>query len=102
MRLSLTGPHRRFKSIGPLHLGKMAACLYGAMGLLFTPVFLLMSAISAHLPAGQRGMFAQMGVGFVVAAPFLYAAIGFVVGWVSATVYNFVARQINGIETEVE
>ena len=44
----------------------------------------------------------MMGVDFVVAAPFLYAAIGFVVGLVSATGYNFVARQINGIETEVE
>lgn len=102
MRLSLTGPDRRFKYIGPLHLGKMAACPYGAMGLLFTPVFLLMSAISADLPAGQRGMFGLMGVDFVVAAPSLYAAIGFVVGLVSATGYNVVARQINGIETEVE
>ena len=55
MRLSLAVPHRRFKYIGPLHLDKMAACLYGAMGRLFTPVFLVMSAISADLPAANVG-----------------------------------------------
>lgn len=80
----------------------MAACLYGAMGLLIAPFILIMSAVSANLPAGQRGMFAMMGVGFAVAAPFLYAAMGFIIGVLGAAIYNLVAKWIGGIEVEVE
>ena len=102
MNPSLPSTTRRLKRIGPLQLGKMAACLYGAMGLLFAPVFLIMSAVSANLPAGQRGTFAMMGVGFALAAPFLYAAMGFIIGVIGAAIYNLVARWIGGIEVEVE
>jgi hypothetical protein len=80
----------------------MAAGLYGAMGLLLAPVFLIMSALSANLPADQRGIFALMGVGFSFAAPFLYAAIGFIIGVIGAAVYNLVAKWIGGIEVEME
>ena len=93
---------RRLKHIGPLQLGKMAAGVYGALGLLLAPVFLIMSALSANLPADQRGIFALMGVGFVLAAPFLYAAIGFIIGVIGAAIYNLVAQRSGGSEVEVE
>ena len=93
---------RRLKRIGPLQLGKMAACLYGAMGLLLVPIFLLMSAASANLPANQRGVFAMVGVGFAFATPVFYAIMGFVVGVIGAAIYNLVAKWIGGIEVEVE
>ena len=66
------------------------------------PVFLIMSAVSANLPAGQRGVFAMMGVGFALAAPVLYAAMGFIIGVIGAAIYNLVAKWIGGIEVEVE
>jgi hypothetical protein len=102
MNPPLPRPIRRLKHIGPLQLGKMAAGLYGAMGLLLAPVFLIMSALSANLPADQRGMIALMGVSFSLAAPFLYAAIGFIIGVFGAAIYNLVAKWIGGIEVEVE
>ena len=42
------------------------------------------------------------GFGFAIAAPFLYAAMGFVFGALGASIYNVVAKWIGGIEVEVE
>ena len=57
--------------------------------------------ICAHRPAGQGGMFSVTGVGFVLAAPFLYAAMGFIIGVIGAAIYDVIARRIGGIEVEV-
>ena len=46
-------------------------------------------------------MFALMGIGFVLAAPF-FSAIGCMVGLVSATFDDFIARRSGGSEVEVE
>ncbi len=93
---------RRLKRIAPLQLGKMAAGLYGAMGLIAVPIFLFISAVTANLPTQQRGIFAMVGVGFALAAPFLYAAMGLVVGLIGAALYNLLLKWIGGIEVEVE
>jgi hypothetical protein len=96
-------PHiRRLKSIAPLQLGKMLAILYGIMGLLFVPFFLLMSLASASMPAQQRVGMMAFGAGFALAMPFLYAGMGFVCGALGALIYNVVAKWIGGIEVEVE
>jgi hypothetical protein len=46
-------------------------------------------------------MFSVTGVGFVLAAPFLYAAMGFIIGVIGAAIYDVIARRIGGIEVEV-
>jgi hypothetical protein len=93
---------RKIKRIAPVQLGKMLALLYGIMGLIFVPIILIMSAVSSQMPAEQRGGMMGVGVGFALAAPFMYAAMGFVVGALGALVYNLVAKWIGGIEVEVE
>jgi hypothetical protein len=42
------------------------------------------------------------GTGFAVLLPFLYAAMGFVGGVISAFIYNIIAKWVGGIEVEVE
>ena len=42
-----------------------------------------------------------MGVGCVLAAPFLYAAMGFIIGVIGAAIDDVIARRIGGIEVEV-
>jgi hypothetical protein len=93
---------RTVKRIAPLQLGKMLAVLYGIMGLLFMPLFLIMSAFSSHMPAGQRGGMMPFGAGFAIAMPIMYAAMGFVFGALGALIYNVVAKWVGGIEVEVE
>lgn len=46
-------------------------------------------------------MFSVTGVGCVLAAPFLYAAMGFIIGVIGAAIYDVIARRIGGIEVEV-
>lgn len=92
---------KRIKRIAPLQAAKITAILYGAMGLLFIPFFLIMSAFSTQLPAEQRAGMMIGGVGFAIAAPLLYAAMGFVVGAVGALIYNLIAKWVGGLEVEL-
>jgi hypothetical protein len=94
---------RRIKRIGPLQLGKMLALLYGIMGLIFVPIVLAVSALSAALPNQSHRPAFVLGTGFfVLLMPILYAAMGFVFGLIGALIYNLVARFVGGIEVEVE
>lgn len=93
---------RILKRIAPLKLGKILACMYGVMGLLVLPLFLLGAMATSQLPAEQRGIFAFFGIGFAIAAPIFYGAMGFVVGVLSAALYNLFAKWLGGIEVEVE
>lgn len=93
---------RRIRRIAPLQLGKMLAILYGILGLIFIPFFVIMSAVATQVPAPQRVGMMAFGVGFALAAPVMYAAMGFVIGALGALIYNVVATWIGGIEVEVE
>jgi hypothetical protein len=93
---------RIIKRIAPLQLGKMLAILYGIMGVLFIPFFLLMTLFAAHLPAQQRVGMMALGAGFAVFFPIIYAVMGFVFGALGALIYNLVAKWVGGIEVEVE
>ena len=62
---------RRIKRFAPLQLGKMLAVLYGIMGLLFVPFFLIMSAFASQMPAEQRIGIMAFGMGFALLMPCL-------------------------------
>ena len=93
---------RILKRIAPLQLGKILACMYGVMGLLVLPILFFASLATSHLPAEQRGIFAFFGIGFAIAAPIFYGVMGFVVGVLSAALYNLFAKWVGGVEVEVE
>ena len=93
---------RLIKRFAPLQLGKMLAILYGIMGLIFIPFFLIMSAVASQLPAQQRVGILALGAGFAIFVPLIYAAMGFVFGALGALIYNLVAKWVGGIEVEVE
>ena len=93
---------RRIKRFTPIQLGKMLAVSYGALGLLFIPAFLLMSAFATRLPSQQRVGMMALSTGFAFIFQFIYAAFGFVFGVIGAWVYNLIAKWIGGIEVEVE
>lgn len=96
-----TSTIRRIKRIEPIQAGKISGILYGIMGLLFIPFFLLISALTALSPdESASGM--AFGLGFTLFLPIFYAIIGFIFGALGALIYNFVAGWIGGIEVEVE
>ena len=94
---------RIVKRIAPLQAGKILGIVYGAMGLLFMPFFLLMSVIASRLPHAEGAALPFIfGVGFAIAAPVFYGVMGFLVGVIGAAIYNLVARWVGGLEVEVE
>jgi hypothetical protein len=97
---------RRIKRFDPIQLAKMFGVLYGLMGLLLVPIFLLGAFLTSLAPKPAGGPPAQFaaifGIGFAVAAPIFYGVMGFLPGLIGGFVYNLVAKWIGGIEVEVE
>ncbi len=96
---------QRIKSFGVLSVAKISGLCYAAMGLCFVPFFLLFAAIGSAVSKQQPNnqpfpMF--FGLGFAIAAPFIYGIMGFVMGAIGALVYNLIAGWIGGIEIELQ
>ncbi len=94
--------NKRIKSIAPLQLAKILGVLYGLLGLLFLPVFLVFALAGAAGPAEHRFGIAAVGVGFAIFFPIMYAVMGFVSGLIGAFLYNLVAKWVGGIQIELE
>jgi hypothetical protein len=73
---------------------KVLGLLYGLMGLIFLPFFLLATMFS---PNG-----AGFGVGFALALPILYGLAGFIFTAIGCALYNWVARKVGGIELSMD
>jgi hypothetical protein len=93
---------RRLKRIGPLTAGTTLAVILGCFGLCLMPVFLVMSLAMAHAPNLPRGLPLIVGLGFALAAPVIYAVLGFLQGVIGAFIYNLVSKATGGIEVVVE
>lgn len=90
---------RRIKRFAPLQLGKILGLMYAALGLLFSPFFLLMIVFEAAAPSGIPTL---IGVGLAIAAPIFYGLAGFIGGVFSAWLYNMTVRFTGGMEIEIQ
>ena len=101
----------RIKSVGVMSVAKVMGLIYGALGLLIVPVFLVIglassmavrqaqAATGANFPAALGPVFAIL---MAIAAPIMYGLMGFVMGAIGALIYNLIAGWIGGIEMELE
>ncbi len=69
------------------------------MGLLFVPFIVIMLFFA---PRGQNALPAIFGGAFALFAPVIYGVMGFLLGMISAAIYNLAARFVGGIEVELE
>jgi hypothetical protein len=83
--------------IAPLRAGIVLAVLYGILGLIFVPFFLLAAIFGSR--AGAPVAFG--GAFLAIFFPVLYAIAGFVGGIIAAALYNLVAKWTGGLEFEV-
>jgi len=95
------------KSVGVLSVAKILGLIYGCMGLIVAPFFLMMGLMGSALGRQQNSPLAGIfGVGFGIAiavlAPVLYGAMGFVMGAIGALLYNLFAKWVGGFELEME
>jgi Transmembrane domain of unknown function (DUF3566) len=89
----------------------MLGVLYGGLGLIFFPFFMLAGLITAFVPQSSQqahtgtaapAIIAGLMLVMAILMPVIYGAMGFVLGLIGAAIYNLVARWIGGIEVEVE
>jgi hypothetical protein len=90
------------KSVGVLSVAKILGLVYGCMGLLFAPFFLLFGLIGSVAGQGRSPFAGIFGVVFAILMPILYGAMGFVSGAIGTLLYNLFARWVGGFELEIE
>src|ERR1700688_978833 len=90
------------KSVGVLSIAKIMGMIYGCMGLIFAPFFLLVGLMGSALGQRNSPLAGIFGIGFAVIMPVLYGAMGFVMGAIGALLYNLFARWVGGFELEIE
>jgi hypothetical protein len=92
------------KSVKVLSVAKIMGAVYGAIGLLFLPFILLMSLAGSLVPRqeGQGNLGLIFSLFFGLFAPVIYAAMGFIMGALSAFLYNLFAKWVGGIEVQVQ
>lgn len=101
----------KLKRIAPLQAGKLLAAFYGLMALVFVPFMMIFMALGSFAAKAQNGgagdapalpFMLGMGVGFALLLPVVYAVMGFIVGALSALLYNLLARWMGGLALEFE
>jgi hypothetical protein len=88
---------KQLTNISPLRAGIVLGALYGLLGLIFVPFFLLVAVFgskSGGAPAAFGGAF------FAILFPVFYAVGGFIGGIIAAAIYNLVAKWTGGLEFE--
>ena len=90
------------KSVGIMSVAKITGLLYGCMGLIFAPLFLIIGLVGAF--AGQKDVpFAgAIGVVLAILMPVAYGIMGFIMGAIGAWLYNLLAKWAGGFELEFE
>ncbi len=90
------------KSVGVMSVAKIMGLLYGCMGLLFVPFFLLFGLIGSLAGQGKNPLAGVVGIFLAVLMPVFYGALGFIAGAIGALLYNLIAKWIGGFELELE
>jgi hypothetical protein len=90
------------KSVGVLSVAKILGLVYACLGLIFTPLFLLMGLLGSALGQQNNPVAGIFGIGFAVLMPVLYGAVGFVGGAIGALLYNLFAKWVGGFELQID
>jgi hypothetical protein len=85
----------RLSSFSVGQTAKVLGVLYGLMGLIIVPFFILATLFS---PQGEG----RMGLGIALALPVLYGLLGFVFTAIGCAMYNWVAGMVGGIEIKLD
>jgi len=90
------------KSMGVMSVAKVMGLLYGCMGLLFAPIFVLLGLLGSLAGTDQTPFAGIFGIVFAILMPVLYGVMGFIMGAIGALLYNLVAKWVGGFELELE
>jgi hypothetical protein len=90
---------KKITKIGAKSFARVLGFLYGLLGLVGGVVVFLISLFSL-ITGHTSGI--VVGIIFLILIPIAYGLMGFVLGYLTALLYNYVAKKTGGIEFEVE
>jgi hypothetical protein len=90
------------KSVGVMSIAKIMGLLYGCLGLIFAPIFLIFGLVGSFLGQDKIPFAGLFGVGLALLMPVLYGVTGLVTGAIGALLYNILAKWVGGFELELE
>jgi hypothetical protein len=94
---------RRIKRVAPLHAATISAAFYALIGLVAIPYYLFITYWAHRHPGHAGAPPPKLVAGAVVLLfPVLYAAVGWLFGFVAAVIYNLIARMVGGLKIEIE
>ena len=92
----------RLRSVDVISCAKIYGILHMAIGVLVGLVLVLVGLVGlAAAPDLQKFGMIRVLI-FAALSPFLYGAIGFVLGAIGALLYNWIASAVGGIQMELE
>lgn len=89
------------RSIGVMSCAKMMGAIYGALGLIFVPLFLLGGFASMMVGRGAGALSGVAMLFMAVLFPFCYGVMGFLIGALTAWMYNLFAGWVGGIQLDL-
>lgn len=89
------------RRLGVLSLAKVYAVLFAIFGLIMG-IVVAITAVIAGSVVGFGWFGAGLGVLAIIVLPIMFALIGFIMGAVSAFLYNVVAGWVGGVEITFE
>ena len=90
------------KSVGVLSVAKIMGLIYACIGLILAPVFLVVGMMGSLMGQDKNPFAGMAGVVLAVLIPFIYGAMGFIIGAIGALLYNLLAKLVGGFELELE
>jgi sulfite exporter TauE/SafE len=92
--------NKRLTRIAPLKAGIVLGVLYALLACIMVPFMML---AGAGMAAAARSSGASIPMGFLFGVgslflPVIYGVMGFIIGVISAAVYNLVAKWTGGME----
>lgn len=89
------------KSVGVLSFAKIMGLIYGCLGLIFAPVFLLFGLIGSLVGQGKSPFAGVFGIVLAIFMPIMYGLMGFIFGAIGGLLYNLFARLAGGFELDL-
>jgi hypothetical protein len=89
------------RSVDVCSCARMIGAIYGCLGLILLPLFLLGGFGSLIFGRGSATFSGAAMFALAILAPIFYGVLGLVIGAFTAWVYNLVAREIGGVRFEL-
>jgi hypothetical protein len=90
------------KSVSVWSVARIMGLLYGCMGLIFAPLFLLFGLLGSIAGQGKGPFAGIFGIVLAIMMPIMYGVLGFISGAIGSLLYNVFAKLVGGFELDLD